>query len=111
MVENGAVGLMLTLAIALMVTSLKLIVVDALLGSGPKMSFIGLRWSLPEFILGSIAGGLAAKVVLKVYVADLVKQTFSIVKGSIPFKGNGGPRLLMVPVQGTIMWSSRHAEA
>ncbi len=77
-VKNGFVGLVLTLAIALIVTSLKLIVVDALLGSGPKMPFIGLRWGLPEFILGSIAGGLAAKVVWKVYVADLVKQTFNI---------------------------------
>ena len=77
-VKNAVVGLFLALVIALIIPGIKLIVVDALLGSGPKMPLIGIRWGLPEFIIGSIVGGLIAKVVWKAVVADFVKALFNI---------------------------------
>jgi hypothetical protein len=39
---------------------------------------IGIRWGPPEFIIGGIPGGLRAKEVRKLYVADLVKGLFDI---------------------------------
>ena len=75
--KNAAVGFGLALIIGLTVTSIKVIAVDALLGSGPKVPLIGIRWGLPEFILGGVIGGLASKVAWQIYFADLIKRLFN----------------------------------
>ena len=75
--KNAVVGFGLALIIGLTVASVKVITVDALLGSGPKMPLIGIRWGLPEFILGGIAGTILTKILWQVYVADLVKRVFN----------------------------------
>jgi len=78
MVKNGMVGFVMAVVIALIVPSIKLIVVDALLASGPKVPLIGIRWGLPEFIIGGILGTLAARVIWKIYFSELVKTLFNI---------------------------------
>lgn len=76
--KNGLVGFVMAVVIALVIPSIKLIIVDALLASGPKMPLIGIRWGLPEFIIGGILGALAAKVIWQVYFGALVKNLFNI---------------------------------
>lgn len=77
LLKNAMVGFFLTVVIALTVSGVKLIVVDALLSTGPKMPLIGIRWGLPEFILGGILGTIAARVIWQVYVGSFIKNLFN----------------------------------
>ena len=46
---------------------------------GPHRSpFVGGGWGLPEFIVGGLLGGLAARAIWQVYFAELVKRLFNI---------------------------------
>ena len=77
-VKNGLVGFLMAVLIALIVPSVKLVVVDALLASGPKMPLIGLRWGLPEFLIGGALGVLAAKIIWQATVGAFVRDLFNI---------------------------------
>ena len=77
-IKNGVVGFLMAALIALVVPSIKLVVVDALLASGPKVPIIGIRWGLPEFIIGGILGALAAKIIWSAFLGAFVKDLFDI---------------------------------
>ena len=78
LVKNGVVGFVMGVVIALLVPSIKLVVVDALLATGPKVPLVGIRWGLPEFIIGGILGALAAKAIWQIYFGSFVKNLFNI---------------------------------